>query len=120
MQWKKYNIRLTPFSIVLFYACVGGIWLLVYFTKVVTYLFRNPVPFEVIELNHSLFILVSAWMLYFLIRKSEADITRRKDSLSRVNRSLMAYSDCHKALIRSNDEMKLMQEIAKVDAMVQQ
>jgi len=113
LLWKNKKIRLTPLSIAVFYACIGGIWLLVFFSKVVTYLFRDPVPLEVVELNHSAFILVTAWLLYFLIRKSESDIKQRKESLSRVNRSLKAYSECHQAMIRSNDEMQLMQDVCR-------
>jgi len=111
--WQNKKIRLTPLSIAIFYACIGGIWMLVIFSKVVTYLFRDPVPLEVVELNHSVFILVTAWLLYFLIRKSEADIKQRKESLSRVNRALKVYSECHQALIRSTDEIKLLQDVCK-------
>ena len=110
---KILKIRLTPFSIAVFYACIGGIWLLVFFSKVVTYLFRDPVPLEVVELNHSVFILVTAWLLYVLIRKSESDIKQRKEALSRLNRSLKAYSECHQALIRASDEMQLMQDVCR-------
>ena len=113
MLWRITRIHLTPFSIVIFYACIGGIWLLLNFTQTFTYLFHEPVPLAAVELDHSLFILISAWLLYFLIRKSEADIIRRKDSLSRVNRSLKAYSECHQALIRSSDEMQLMQDVCR-------
>lgn len=113
MQRKTSKIRLTPFSIVFFYACIGGIWLLVSFTKIVSFIFHTPLPLEMAELNHSVFILVSAWLLYFLIRKSESDIKQRKDSLSKANRSLKAYSECHQALMRSTDEIQLMKDVCR-------
>ncbi|HEY6009679.1 MAG TPA: GAF domain-containing protein, partial [Geobacteraceae bacterium] len=107
------KIRLTPLSIAIFYACIGSIWLLFLFSKVITYVFRDPVPIEAVELNNSVFILVTAWLLYFLIRKSESDIKQRKEALSRLNRSLKAYSECHQALIRASDEMHLMQNVCR-------
>lgn len=112
-MWKINKIRLTPLSIVIFYACIGGVWLLLYFTQIITHIFRKPVAMATVELNHSIFILVSAWLLYFLIRKSEADIIKRKESLSRANRALKAYTECHQALIRSSDEIQLMEDVCR-------
>jgi PAS domain S-box-containing protein len=55
----------------------------------------------------------TSWLLYFLIRTSEAGMKKREDDLSRLNRSLKAYSECHQALIRADDEMQLMHNICK-------
>ena len=57
--------------------------------------------------------MVSSWLLYFLIRKSEANIKNREQALSRLNRALKAYSECHQTLIRADNEMQLMQNICR-------
>jgi len=111
MAWIKFKI--SPLSIVVFYACVGGIWLVVVFTKVVDLFFHDKTARMALEINNSAFILVTAGLLYLLIRKSEAGIKQRKDALIRLNRSLTAYSRCHQALIRAVDEMQLMQDICR-------
>jgi len=113
LNWNRFNFRLSPLSIAIFYACIGGIWLLLTSGKIVTALFINPAAFKLLEINNTIFIIVSAWLLYFLIRKSESGINNRKDALSRLNRTLKAYSECHQALIRDSDEMQLMHNICR-------
>jgi PAS domain S-box-containing protein len=113
MKLDRFNVRLSPLSITIFYACVGGIWLLLASAKMIRRLFLDPSAYERIEIYNSIFILVTAWLLYVLIRKSESGIKQHKESLSRLNRSLKAYSECHQALIRANDEKNLMQNICR-------
>ena len=57
--------------------------------------------------------MLTSWLLFFLIRKSEADIKHRKNALIRLNRALKAYSECHQALIRADNEMQLMSDICR-------
>ncbi|HEY6837930.1 MAG TPA: GAF domain-containing protein, partial [Geobacteraceae bacterium] len=113
MLRKKLAIELTPLNIAIFYACVGGIWLLLFLSRVMTGFFRDPASARALEVNTSVFILVTAWLLYFLIRKSQFDMKQRKEALTRLNRSLRAYSECHQALIRAHDEVQLMQEVCR-------
>jgi len=110
---KKFNIQLSPLSIVLFYACIGGIWLIFSSAQIITSLFHTPPPVRLPEVNNIIFILVSSWLLYFLIRRSEANIKRREMALSRLNRALKAYSECHQTLIRADNEMQLMQNVCR-------
>lgn len=110
---RKPNIRLSPFSIVIFYACIGGIWLIFSSAKIITSLFQKHPAIQLLEVNNIIFILVSSWLLYFLIRKSEANIKHREQVLSRLNRALKAYSECHQTLIRADNEMQLMQNICR-------
>jgi PAS domain S-box-containing protein len=110
---KTFNMRLTPLSIVTFYACIGGIWLLLSCTKIFTSLFIDKSALKVLELNNIVFILLTSWLLYYLIRKSEADIKHRKNALTRLNRALKAYSECHQALIRADNEIQLMRNICR-------
>lgn len=113
MKWDRFNIRLSPLSIAIFYACIGGIWLLLATTKIITTLLLEPDTFKLLEVNNTIFILVTSWLLYFLIRKSESGIIQRKEALSRLNRALKAYSECHQALTRDTDEMQLMHNICR-------
>ncbi|HEY3309633.1 MAG TPA: ATP-binding protein [Desulfuromonadaceae bacterium] len=114
MKWNDIKLQLSPLSIAIFYACIGGIWLLLISTKVLSYLFINPDNFTVFEFYNAVFILTTAWILFFLIRKSESGIKQRKDALSRLNRTLKSYSDCHQALIRASDETQLMLDICRI------
>lgn len=109
----KSKLRLSPFSIVIFYACIGGIWLLFSSAKIFSSLFQKHPAVQVLEVNNIIFILISSWLLYFLIRKSEANIKNRELALSRLNRALKTYSECHQTLIRADNEMQLMQNICK-------
>lgn len=110
---NKFGIRLSPFSIVIFYACIGGIWLIFSSAKIISSLFhKNPV-IHLLDVNNIIFILVSSWLLYFFIRRSETNIKHREKSLSRLNRALKAYSECHQTLIRADNEMQLMQNICQ-------
>ena len=110
---RKTKIRLSPFSIVIFYACIGGIWLIFSSAKIITSLFQEHPAVQLLEVNNIIFIMVSSWLLYFLIRKSEANIKNREQALSRLNRALKAYSECHQTLIRADNEMQLMQNICR-------
>jgi hypothetical protein len=110
---KKLDIHLTPLSIATFYACIGGIWLLLSCAKIFNHLFINNTRFELFEVNTIVFILLTSWLLYFLIRKSEAGIKHRKNELSKLYRALKTYSECHKTLIRAENEIQLMQDICR-------
>ena len=74
MNWDKFKFRLSPISIAIFYACIGGMWLLLTSTNIITALFHDPDAFKLLEINNTIFILVSASLLYFLVQKSEASI----------------------------------------------
>ena len=110
---KKLHMRLTPLSIATFYACIGGIWLVFSSAKIITSLFEEHPAIQLLEINNIAFILVSSWMLYFLIRKSEANIKNRKKVLEKLNRALRAYSECNQTLIRADNEIQLMQNICR-------
>ncbi|BCS54446.1 ATP-binding protein [Geobacter sp. SVR] len=113
MKWPSWCIRINPLSIAIFYACIGGIWLLLVSTQVVTSFLIDPSAFKQIELHNTIFVLATAWLLYVMIRKSESGILQRKQALGRLNRALKAYSECNQALIRATDEMQLMQSICR-------
>lgn len=106
-------MRLSPLSITIFYACIGGIWLLLASAKMIGGIFFDDSGYQRIELYNSGFILITAWLLYFLIQKSESGIKKRKNALIRLNRAFKACTECHQAMIRADDEMHLMQNICR-------
>lgn len=110
---KKINMPLTPLSIATFYACIGGMWLFFSSAKIISNLFQKHPAIQLLEINNIVFILVSSWLLYFLIRKSEANIKNRKKVLEKLNRALRAYSECNQTLIRADNEIQLMQDICR-------
>lgn len=110
---KKFDLHLTPFSIVTLYACIGGIWLLLSCAKIFTSLLIDKAAFTLFEVYNIAFILLTSWLLYFLIKKSESGIKHRKNELGRLYRALKAYSECHQALIRADSEIHLMQNICR-------
>jgi PAS domain S-box-containing protein len=111
---KRLNLQLTPLRIAVYYACIGFIWLLVLSVKMFHSLLNDPAAaISTLEIVNTIFILFSAWLLYYLISKSQFGVNERKEALHRLNRFLKAYSECNQALIRADDEMQLMQSICK-------
>lgn len=110
---KKFNLRLTPLNIVTFYACIGGIWILFSCARIFSTLFIDNAAVTLLEVNSIVFILLTSWLLFFLIRKSESDIKNRKNELSKLYRALKTYSECHQILIRADNEMLLMKNICQ-------
>jgi PAS domain S-box-containing protein len=88
-------------------------WLVFSSAKIIASLFEEHPAIQLLEINNIAFILVSSWMLYFLIRKSEANIKNRKKVLEKLNRALRAYSECNQTLIRADNEIQLMQNICR-------
>ncbi len=108
MQW-----RLSPLNIALLYTLIGGLWILLP-GQLLAKIFGEPTTFRRLEaLNHGIFIIITAWILYFLIHHSEAAVKRRQNWLRRSNRALKALSECNHNLIRATDELELMRDICR-------
>lgn len=65
-------------------------------------------------LNYWLFILISAVLLYLLIRSSESSLSRVHQSLERVSRALKTRSECTQAMLRAGSEPELMQQTCRL------
>jgi PAS domain S-box-containing protein len=106
-------VTLSPRNIVLIYLFIGGAWAVISGRHPASFQ-HSPIFFEMVEtLNRLVFIFVTAVMLYYLIRRSESIIERRKESLYRVNRALKAFSECNQALLRAKDELHLMRDVCR-------
>ncbi|MEJ2199480.1 MAG: ATP-binding protein [Desulfuromonadaceae bacterium] len=111
---KFFRRKLTPFSIALTYAYIGGVSFFIT-TNAVTFIFSDPITQKRMEtLNYWVFILITATLLYLLILSSERTITRAQKNLERVSRALKTRSGCNQALLRAADELELMQETCRI------
>lgn len=114
MNEPLFRRKLTPFNIALAYAYVGGI-LFFFSTHALSYLFTDPIAHQRVEiLNYWLFILISAGLLYLLIRSSESSLTRVHHSLERVSRALKTRSECTQAMLRAVSEPEVMQQTCRL------
>ena len=94
---------LSPGRIALGYAVVALLWI-AFSDAVVTYF--NLRPF-VMTIKGSVFVFVTALLLYFTIR-------RLIHALSRSNRELRAISVCNQVLLRATDEQSLINGICRI------
>uniref|UniRef100_C6E0E3 histidine kinase n=1 Tax=Geobacter sp. (strain M21) TaxID=443144 RepID=C6E0E3_GEOSM len=105
--------RLTPFNITMAYAIIGVAWgaASCLFPAVLAH---QSFMYDAVEtVNHAFFIFGTACLLYMLIKRSDGEASRGRESLSRVNRALKTFSGCNQALVRASDELQLMQEICR-------
>ncbi|HXX56807.1 MAG TPA: PAS domain S-box protein, partial [Thermodesulfovibrionales bacterium] len=72
-------MKLTPLRISIIYAVVGGLWIL-FSDNLLAFLLRDvPTLMKFSLLKGWLYVVVTAWMLYLLIRRYEIERRRRED-----------------------------------------
>ncbi|RLB64497.1 MAG: hybrid sensor histidine kinase/response regulator [Deltaproteobacteria bacterium] len=109
---------LRPWSTALFisviYTIVGGMW--VFFSEpVLSKWIVDPETFQNAKIiSQWVFIVVSAQLLFLLIRHRETAFIRTEESLWRVNRALRVFSECKKATNWDNDEYELLRKICRI------
>ena len=112
---KNIVTRFSPIKIALFYACIGGLWLLLNISMLVANLVLERDFLHAIEIQSVILILVTSWLLYFLIVRTRRDtVSGKLEPLNRLVRALKAYSECHQSLIRATDEKQLMNDICRI------
>jgi PAS domain S-box-containing protein len=111
---KDLIARLSPLKIALFYACIGGLWLLLNISMLVANLVLERDFLHSIEIQSVILILITSWILYYLIMRTRRDSLSSKEPLTRLVRALKAYSECHQALIRATDERHMMNDICRI------
>ena len=113
--------RLSPGRIALGYAVIALLWI-AFSDAVVTHFKLHP---AVMTIKGALFVLVTAALLYFTIRRLVravemaskeriAERTRTEETLHRLNRELRAISNCNQVLLRATDEQSLLKEICRI------
>jgi PAS domain S-box-containing protein len=111
---KLMSARFTCLAIALSYFIISGLWAL-FADRIFSVLLNQPELAECsTSLSHWFFIAVSTGMLYWLLRYWDAAVTDSQESLRKVNRSLKSFSECTKALTRTDDEEQLMQGICRI------
>jgi len=109
---------LRPWSTALFisviYTIVGGMW--VFFSEpVLSKWVVDPATFQNAKIiSQWIFIVISAQLLFLLIRHREMAFIRTEESLWRVNRALRVFSECKKATTWDNNEYELLRKICRI------
>ncbi|MCK4508225.1 MAG: GAF domain-containing protein, partial [Desulfuromonadales bacterium] len=104
----------TALFISVIYTIVGGMW--VFFSEpVLSKWIADPETFRNAKiLSQWVFIVVSAQLLFLLIRHREMAFIRAEESLLRVNRALRVFSECKKATTWDNNEYDLLRKICRI------
>ncbi len=111
---KFMSARFTCLTIALAYFIVGGVWAL-FADQLFAVLLNQPgLADHATRPSHWFFIAVSTGMLYWLLRYWDAAVTVSQESLRKVNRSLRSFSECTKAITRTDDELLLMRGICRI------
>ncbi|HWI41391.1 MAG TPA: ATP-binding protein, partial [Verrucomicrobiae bacterium] len=114
MPLNDLEAKLTPRNIVLLYLITGIGWAVLSAAIHQQLLHEPDIVLATAEVAAVVtFLTLSALLLFFLIRRNQTVMERRKESLHRVNRALKAFSECNQALIRARDEMQLMHDICR-------
>lgn len=112
---RKLTDYLNPLHVLIFFSCVGGLWLVVVMAKLVSNLVLERDPLHAVELGSAAFVLFAAGILFLLITRSRGESSiRGTEPLKRLVRALKAYSECHQALIRATDERQLMSDLCRI------
>ena len=101
---------LSPSRIALGYAVIAILWI-AFSDAVVT---RLNLPPAVMTIKGTVFVLVTASLLYFTIRRLVQFVQQTSEALERLNRELRAISNCNQVLLRATDEQSLLQEICRI------
>ncbi|MBW6512235.1 MAG: GAF domain-containing protein [Desulfuromonadaceae bacterium] len=105
---------LTAFFICLVYTIVGGMW--VFFSEpVLSKWIVDPETFRTAKIiSQWLFIVISAQLLFVLIRHRELAFIDAEETLFRANRALRVFSECKKATTWDMDEYDLLRKICRI------
>ena len=101
---------LSPGRIALGYAVIAILWI-AFSDAVVTYLNLPP---AVMTIKGTVFVFVTASLLYFTIRRLVQAVQLASEALHRLNRELRAISNCNQTLLRATDEQSLLEEICRI------
>lgn len=113
MNESFFKRKLIPSTIALAYAYVGGVFFFI--STSLSFFFPDPGMNKWMEiLNYWIFVLVSATLLFLLLRANERAITLAQKNLERVSRALKTRSGYNQAMLRISDEFQLMQKTCQI------
>jgi PAS domain S-box-containing protein len=87
---QKPRSRLTPFSIGVTYIVAGGAWFLIT-DEVINRFLSIPIPVHLLFARAAVFILVTAVLLYYLVRRLATDLSRSNAELQESTARANAY-----------------------------
>ena len=102
--------KLSAGRIALGYAVIAILWIA--FSNAVVVYFKLPPAVQTIK--GTVFVFVTAALLYFTIRRLVQAVQRTAEAQRRLNRELRAISNCNQVLVRATDEQSLLQEICRI------
>lgn len=111
---KRSKTKLTPLKIALIYAAVGILWVLFSDELLAMWVWKPESLLHLETLKGWFYVLVTAWMLYALTRRSFAVLERSEQSLRKANQALRALSECNRAIIDAKAESDLMRDFCRI------
>ncbi|MCK4503050.1 MAG: GAF domain-containing protein, partial [Desulfuromonadales bacterium] len=114
MKTKPISTKFTCLTIALGYFIFSGLWALFSEPLFAAMLNRPDFGERSVGPGHWFFISLSTGMLYWLLTYWEMAIATSQESLRKVNRSLRSFSDCTKAITRTENESKLMESVCRI------
>ncbi|PLY04633.1 MAG: hybrid sensor histidine kinase/response regulator [Desulfuromonas sp.] len=111
---KQNTDRSTCLVVACAYFVSGIVWILYADTIFAVVLARPELAEKLSSPSQWFFIALSTGMLYWLLRYWNTAVAESQESLRKVNRSLRSFSECTKAMTRTDDELQLMQGICRI------
>ncbi len=114
MQKKLHGLVSSPIRICVLYIILAGLWIL-FSNHVVAGVFGD---FRTVRWAASvkglLFVLVTAWVLYWIMRRHGSAIADSRSSLHKASRALRTLRGCGQALVRAENEHALMETVCRM------
>ena len=106
--------RHAPLFVTAVYAAVGASWIL-FTDRLVSVWVDDPGTLTQIQTFKGwLYVLVTAVLLYWLIRRPFTALQESEQQIRRANRALHTVGACSEAVIRAADESQLLQEVCRI------
>ncbi len=114
MAYKYKSIRYSSFMVALIYFILSAIWTLFSHQFFAILLNKNELAENQAGPTHWFFIIFTTGLLYWLLRYWEVVTSQSEASFRKINRSLKSFSECTRALTRTDNEQQLMSGICRI------
>ena len=114
MAYKIKSIRYSSFMVALLYFTLSAIWTLFSHQFLALLLNKSALAESHAGPTHWFFIIFTTGSLYWLLRYWDVVSRESEASLQKINRSLKSFSECTKALTRTDNEQQLMTGICRI------
>ena len=114
MAYKFKSIRYSSFMIALVYFVLSATWTLFSHQFFALLLNKSELAASDAGPTHWFFIFFTSGLLYWLLRYWDRARSKSEESFQKINRSLKSFSECTKALTRTDNEQQLMMGICRI------